>query len=154
MSEQNSEQPTAEFALQRLYMKDSSFESPRAPEIFRTQWKPKVNLELNTGSSQLEDNLYEVVLTLTATARDDADEVVYLVEIQQAGIFMIKGIEGENLARTIGTLCPNVLFPYGREAIDSVVTKGSFPPLMLAPVNFDAIYEQAVVQAKQQQNPQ
>lgn len=157
MSEQDPGQPEAQqvdaqFAMQRLYLKDSSFESPRAPDIFRgNNWKPKVNLELNTRSAQVEEGLFEVVLSLTATTRDENDEVVYLVEIQQAGIFMIRGIEGDPLARMLGTLCPSVLFPYARETIDSIVTKGSFPPLMLAPVNFEAIYDQARAQQAGQQ---
>lgn len=144
------EQQGVQFALQRIYLKDSSFESPRSPEVFRAQWKPKVNLELNTRSEQVEEGLYEVVLSVTATMKDESEEVVYLIEIQQAGIFMIKGADGEQLSRMLGTLCPGVLFPYARESIDSIVSRGSFPPLLLAPVNFEAIYEQA--RAQQQQN--
>tara|TARA_R110002072_G_scaffold103600_2_gene227277 strand:- start:23676 stop:24143 length:468 start_codon:yes stop_codon:yes gene_type:complete len=146
MSEQesNSAEPAgAQFALQRIFVKDASFESPRAPEIFRTQWKPKVNLELNSTHGMIAEDLYEVVLQLTITARSDDDEVVYLTEVQQAGIFLIKGLEPEAMAQTLGAFCPSVLFPYAREAVDGLVIKGSFPPLMLAPVNFDAIYEQS-----------
>ncbi len=135
-------QAGAQFALQRIYIKDASFESPRAPGVFRDQWKPKVNLELNSKHSVIESDLYEVVLQLTVTNRNEADEVVYLTEVQQAGIFLIKGLDGESMMQTLGAFCPSVLFPYAREAIDSMVLKGSFPPLMLAPVNFDAIYEQ------------
>ncbi|MFT7246298.1 MAG: preprotein translocase subunit SecB [Candidatus Azotimanducaceae bacterium] len=132
----------AQFALQRIFVKDASFESPRAPEIFRSQWKPKVNMELNSSHNKIEDDLYEVVIQVTITARSDNDEVVYLTEVQQAGIFLIKGLEAEAMLQTLGAFCPSVLFPYAREAIDNLVIKGSFPPLMLAPVNFDAIYEQ------------
>ena len=142
MSEQQAN-AGAQFALQRIFIKDVSFESPKAPEIFRTQWQPKVNLELNSSHKNLEGDLYEVLLQLTITAKDDKDEVVYLTEIQQAGIFLIKGLESEALMQTLGAFCPSVLFPYAREAIDNLVIKGSFPPLMLAPVNFDAIYEQS-----------
>ncbi len=144
----------AQFSLQRIYLKDLSFESPKAPGTFRTQWKPKVNLELNSRYAEIEESHFEVVLSLTATTRDESEEVIYLVEIQQAGIFMIKGLEGDALEQTLGSFCPNVLFPYAREAIDSIVTRGSFPPLMLAPVNFDAIFEQARAQRAAQQNPQ
>ncbi|MDZ7685212.1 MAG: protein-export chaperone SecB [Gammaproteobacteria bacterium] len=143
----------AQFSLQRIYMKDMSFESPRSPAGFRGQWRPKVNLELNSRYSEIEESHYEVVLSLTTTARDDADEVVYLVEVQQAGIFLVKGMAGDALQQTLGSFCPNVLFPYAREAIDSIVTRGSFPPLMLAPVNFDAIYEQAKAQREQKEHP-
>lgn len=147
MSEQSgNEQPTnpgAQFALQRIFVKDVSFESPKAPDVFRAQWQPKVNLELNTSHKNLEDDLYEVLLQLTVTTRDEKDEVVYLTEVQQAGIFLIKGLEPAALMQTLGAFCPSVLFPYARETIDNLVIKGSFPPLMLAPVNFDAIYEQS-----------
>jgi len=133
---------SAQFALQRIFVKDASFESPRAPEIFRSKWQPKVNMELNSSNSKIEEDLYEVVIQLTITASSDNDEVVYLTEVQQAGIFLIKGLEAEAMLQTLGAFCPSVLFPYAREAIDNLVIKGSFPPLMLAPVNFDAIYEQ------------
>jgi len=145
MSEQEpatNPQTGAQFALQRIFVKDASFESPRAPEIFRSQWQPKVNMELNSSHNKIEDDLYEVVIQVTITARSDNDEVVYLTEVQQAGIFLVKGLEPEAMLQTLGAFCPSVLFPYAREAIDNLVIKGSFPPLMLAPVNFDAIYEQ------------
>lgn len=131
------------FALQRIYIKDLSFESPRSPEGFRQQWKPRVDLALNSRHQDLGDDNYEVVLSLTVTATNDDEDVVYLVEIQQAGVFLVRGMEADALSRTLGSFCPGLLFPYARELVDSTVTKGSYPPLMLAPVNFDAIYEQA-----------
>ena len=140
----------AQFALQRIYVKDVSFESPKAPESFRQQWKPRVNLELNSRHESLGDDNHEVMLSLTVTAKNEEEDVVYLIEVQQAGVFMLKGLEDEVLRQTLGSFCPNVLFPYARELIDSIVTKGSFPPLMLAPVNFDAIYEQAKAQTEAQ----
>ncbi|HKI73863.1 MAG TPA: protein-export chaperone SecB [Pseudomonadales bacterium] len=149
MSEQQ-DQNGAQFAMQRIYMKDSSFESPRSPQSFRGEWNPAVNLELNSRHTQLEENVHEVVLSVTVTARNDAEEILYLAEVQQAGIFTAVGFEQEALERALGTFCPQVLFPYAREAIDGMVTKGSFPALMLAPVNFDALYEQARAQAAQQ----
>jgi preprotein translocase subunit SecB len=149
MSEQDA---GAQFALQRIYLKDASFESPRSPGSFRGQWQPKINLELNARHSLIEGELYEVVLSLTITANTEGDDKpLYLVEVQQGGVFLIKGIAGDALEQTLGSFCPGVLFPYAREAIDAMVVKGSFPPLMLAPVNFDAIYEQA---RKQQEKPQ
>ena len=139
-------QKTAQFALQRIYIKDASFESPKSPGCFQEQWKPKINLELNTRHVEISEELYEVVSQITVTARKAEEEVVYLAEVQQAGIFMIKGISGDALLQTLGSFCPNVLFPYARETIDSIVLKGSFPALMLAPVNFDAIYQLALEQ--------
>lgn len=135
------------FVLQRIYLKDVSFESPKSPNAFLRQWKPKVNMEMNTRNAALGEDNYEVVLSLTVTVKDEEDEDVYLVEVQQAGIFTLKGLEGEALQQVVGSYCPNVLFPYARESIDGIVTKGSFPPLMLAPVNFDAIYQQVKAQA-------
>ncbi len=137
----NENQP--QFALQRIYLKDLSFESPNSPAVFQEQWKPQVGLDLNTQHTKLGEDQYEVVLSLTVTAKID-DKVAYLVEIQQAGVFLIKGIEGQQLGHMLGAYCPNILFPYAREAIDGVVNKGSYPSLMLAPVNFDAIYAQAL----------
>ncbi len=157
MSEENQEaasspagEESAKFALQRIYIKDSSFESPKAPDCFRGQWQPKVNMELNSSNTPIGDGLFEVVLQLTITAKDESDEVVYLIEVQQAGIFNIEGLSEEALIQTLGAFCPSVLFPYAREAVDSLVVKGSFPALMLAPVNFDAIFEHA---RKQQPAP-
>lgn len=149
MSEQDASAPQeAQFVLQRIYTKDVSFESPKAPESFLQQWKPKINMELNTSNRQLGDDNYEVVLSVTITANNEAEETVYLVEVQQAGIFLVRGMAQEALGQTLNAFCPNVLFPYLRESVDSIVTKGSFPPLMLAPVNFDAIYAQARSQAQ------
>ncbi|WP_369601343.1 protein-export chaperone SecB [Hahella sp. SMD15-11] len=131
------------FALQRLYLKDLSFESPNSPLIFQTEWQPQVGMDLNTNNTQLSDNQWEVVLTLTITAKL-GDKTAFLVEVQQAGIFLIDGLAPQQLAHTLGAFCPNILFPYAREAIDSVVIKGSFPALMLQPINFDAIYAEAI----------
>ncbi|OEY65549.1 protein-export chaperone SecB [Marinobacter sp. X15-166B] len=140
----------AQFALQRIYLKDVSFESPNSPMVFQQQWQPQVNLDLNTGHTKISDNQYEVVLSLTVTAKLE-DKVAYIVEIQQAGIFLVQGIAEPQLGQMLGAYCPTILFPYAREAIDSVVNKGSFPSLMLAPVNFDAIYAQALERKQQEQ---
>ncbi len=138
---ENQNQP--QFALQRIYVKDLSFESPNSPLVFQEQWKPEVNLDLNTSHSKVSDNQYEVVLSLTVTAKV-GEKVAYIVEIQQAGVFLVQGIEGVQLGQMLGAYCPTILFPYAREAIDGVVGKGRFQALMLAPVNFDAIYAQAL----------
>jgi preprotein translocase subunit SecB len=144
--------PATTFSIQRIYLKDASFESPESPRSFRTEWKPKINLELNSKHIKLEAKLWEVVLNLTITAKTEQDEVLYLVEVQQAGIFHIDGLDAEILSHTLGGFCPGVLFPYAREVVDSLVVKGSYPALMLAPVNFDAIYEQSKLEQAKQQN--
>lgn len=140
-----------QFALQRIYVKDLSFESPNAPLVFQDQWKPQVNLDLNTTHTKVSDNQYEVVLSLTVTSKIE-DKVAFIVEIQQAGVFLLKGIEGPQLGQMLGAYCPTILFPYAREAIDGIVNKGSFPAMMLAPVNFDAIYAQALKRQQEEAN--
>lgn len=145
MSEQGAE---TSFQLQRIYVKDISFEVPGAPEVFLQSWQPQVNLQLNTHTQRVGDSGtdYEVVLELTVTASNE-DKVVYLVEIQQAGIFTAQGFQGEELEHLLGAYCPNLLFPYAREAVSDLVNRGTFPQLLLQPINFDALYHQA----KQQQ---
>jgi len=145
------QEPT--FVLQRIYIKDVSFESPKSPEAFLKQWKPSVALELTSSNVSIGEDNFEVTLGLTVTAKNEAEEVIYLIELQQSGIFLIKGMDEERLAHTLGSFCPNLLFPYARESIDSIVTKGSFPPLMLAPVNFDAIYAQTSARAEAETAP-
>lgn len=145
--EKAAEKPQVQFAMQRMYLKDLSFETPQGVEAFKKQWKPAVNQEMTTKTHKVEDGLYEVTLQLTITVKDE-DEALYLVEVQQAGLFSIQGLEGPNLAQVLNTACPNMLFPYAREVVDNVVTKGSFPALMLPPINFDALFMQAMAQAK------
>ncbi len=137
-----SETQQRQFAMQRLYLKDMSFESPGAPDVFRQAWKPQLNIDLHTSSSSIGNDHYETVLTVTVTAKQE-NKTAFLVEVQQAGVFLIEGIEGEELQRLLAIACPNTLFPYAREAIDGIVNRGSFPSLMLAPVNFEALYRQA-----------
>jgi preprotein translocase subunit SecB len=142
------DQVQQQFVMQRIYSKDVSFESPGTPDVFRKQWQPKINVDLNTKSNAIDENgNYEVVLTVTLTAKME-EETAFLVEVQQAGIFLITGFEGENLRRVLATAAPNILFPYAREALDALVIKGGFPAVMLAPVNFDALYQQAVARAQ------
>lgn len=131
------------FKIQRIYLKDVSYESPQTPAVFagNTNWKPQVALHLNTESTKLENDLFESVLTVTATVKL-GEEVAYLTEVKQAGLFLIKGFEEERLAPMLGSFCPNLLFPFAREAIGSLVQKGGFPQLLLDPVNFDALYAQ------------
>ena len=137
-----------QFSVQRIYTKDLSFESPATPQVFRKQWQPKVSVDLNSRSNAIDqEGNFEVVLSITVTARID-EETAFLIEVQQAGIFYVTGFEGEELRRILGTAAPNILFPYARETIDTVCVKGAFPAIMLAPVNFDAVYQQALTQAQ------
>ena len=139
----------ANFALQRIYIKDISFESPNSPAVFQKQWKPEVKMDLNTKNTKLGDDHYEVVVSVTLTVTVET-MTAYIVEVQQAGIFAVQGIEGGHLAQALNAFCPNLLFPYLRETVDTVVIKGSFPAMMLAPVNFDAIFAQAVMQRQKE----
>ncbi len=145
----SSEQPQGpQFALQRIYLKDSSFESPRSPQIFQVQWNPKINFDIKTRNNKLQDDVYEVVLSLTAEAQLE-EQAAFVVEVHQAGIFTLKDFGDDHLEHILATVCPSILFPYAREAIDNLVVKGSFPALMLSPINFDALYAQ-----KKQQDAQ
>jgi len=137
-----------QFAVQRVYLKDFSFEAPMGAKAFNQSWKPKINQEINSKNQQLDETHYEAVLSLTITAKLE-DSVAFLVEIQQAGLFYIKGLDKNQMAQVLNTTCLQILFPYAREAIDSAVIKGTFPALMLPPINFDALFAQAVEQAKQ-----
>lgn len=137
MSEQQNQEMT--FQIQRIYTKDISFEAPNAPQVFQKEWQPEVKLDLDTSSNTLAENVYEVILRVTVTATMD-NETAFLCEVQQAGIFTVEGIEGTQLAHCLGAYCPNVLFPYARECITNLVSRGTFPQLNLAPVNFDALF--------------
>ena len=146
-NEQEGKQAEAQFAIQKIYLKDVSFESPAAPTIFTDDWNPEINMDLNSSGKKIEDNVFEVELSITVTAKN-ADKTAFLVEIKQCGIFSISGIDEANLNGMLGSFCPNILFPYAREAISDLVTKGGFPQLLLAPVNFDAIYAQHLQQSE------
>ncbi|WNO60391.1 protein-export chaperone SecB [Rheinheimera sp. MMS21-TC3] len=134
-----------QFAIQRIFVKDVSFEAPNAPAIFRKEWKPEVKLDLDTRSEKLEENTYQVILSLTVTTTL-GEETAFLCEVQQAGIFSIGDIEEAQLAHMLASYCPNLLFPYAREAVSNLVNRGTFPQLNLAPVNFDALYAQFLQQ--------
>ena len=136
------DQPTGpQFALQRIYLKDSSFESPGSPAVFQGQWTPKINFDIKSKHEKLQDDLYEVVLVLTVEAQID-EKVAFLVEVHQAGVFAAQGFDGPQIEQMLATVCPTILFPYAREAIDSLDLKGRYPALALATINFDAIYQQ------------
>ncbi|MEI8610843.1 protein-export chaperone SecB [Enterovibrio norvegicus] len=135
----NNQQAQQNFAIQRIFLKDVSFEAPNSPDVFQQEWNPDVNLDLDTQSRELGEGVYEVVLRLTVTVKN-AEESAFLCEVQQGGIFTIDGMEAPQLAHCLGAFCPNILFPYARETISSLVVKGTFPQLNLAPVNFDALF--------------
>jgi preprotein translocase subunit SecB len=136
-----------QFSVQRIYVKDLSFEAPLGANAFGQPWKPQVNQELNSKNQKVGDNQYEVVLSLTVTVRLE-DKVAFLIEIQQGGLFTIRGLEDRQLAQVLNTMCLQILFPYARETVDSLASKGSFPALMLPPINFDALFAQAVAQSQ------
>ena len=140
------EQPQIQFAVQRIYVKDVSFEAPNGLAPAQT-WQPKVSQDLNTQVNKVQDDLYEVVLKITVTVTVD-DKTAFLVEVHQAGLFGIKGPEGPQLQHLLSSQCPHILFPYARECIDSLCVRGGFPPLMLPPINFDALFAQAVSEAR------
>jgi len=133
-----------QFNIERVYVKDISFESPLAPMIFTEQWKPKVKLDLNTATRPVSEGRYEVDLRVTVTTETDSEVTSLIVEVTQSGLFALSGFEEDQLKQLLATMCPNILFPYVREQIDSLMSKGGFPPLHLAPVNFDAVYAQAL----------
>lgn len=142
------EQP--KFQIQKIYIKDVSFESPHAPGIFtETQaWQPEINLQLNAETKPLGEDLYEVTLSVNVTAKQ-GEQTAFLVELKQAGIFTLSGFEQAAMGQMLGSYCPNLLFPFAREAISDFVGKGGFPQLLLAPINFDALYAQHMAKAQQ-----
>lgn len=134
-----SEQPSPVFSIEKLYIKDLSLEVPNAPQIFLEQAAPEVGIQLQTGMTQVGDDIYEVVLTLTVSAKL-GEKVVFLVELGQAGIFRASHVPAENLEPLLAIACPNILFPYAREVISDAVTRAGFSPVLLQPVNFEALY--------------
>ena len=136
---------TQEFSLQRIYLKDCSFETPNTPQIFRADWQPQVTLELQTRTESLGEDSYEVILGVTATAKVD-NKVAFLVEIKQAGIFTIKDFTEEQKQEIMGVVCPGILCPYVREVVSNIIARGSFPQLLLDPINFEGLYRQQMEQ--------
>ena len=155
-----------QFSIQRIYVKDVSFESPNAPGLFAQKWEPKVEFNLQSNAQKIQDDLYEVAITTTVTVKQSVtvqqqdnsekqtDNTAYLAEVCQAGVFLLKGFEEKEMGPMLGSFCPNVLFPYAREAVSDLVTRGGFPPMLLSPVNFDAVYAQHMqnVQNQAQEN--
>lgn len=142
-----SEQQQPVFAIEKIYVKDLSLEIPNAPNIFLERDTPEINLQLGTKNQGIGEGLYEVLLTVTVTAKLK-DKIMFLVEAQQAGIFRIRNIPNGEIDPVLGIGCPNILFPYLREVVSDVVTRAGFPPVILNPVNFEAIYQQKKTEAK------
>jgi preprotein translocase subunit SecB len=141
-----------ELMLQNIYVKDASFEAPSGPNIAGSEWSPQFGLNMNTNGTTVADNLHEVVLTITLEAKL-GERVAYLVEVKQAGVFLIRGYPVDDARRIIGAFCPGVLFPYARQAVSDLILRGGFPPFLLPPVNFDALFQQSLEQAPPQPQP-
>lgn len=141
----NSSETDLVFSIHNIYVKDLSFETPnnKTLEIFRLEWKPKLDLDLQMGSNELEPGLYEVVIHLTLSIKlPPEDKVAFIAEVKQAGLFALKGFTPEQLERVLAVNCPEILFPYAREAISNLSVRGGFPQMGLPPINFDAMYQQ------------
>lgn len=138
-----------QFAIQKVFMKDMSFESPNVPAIFTEEWTPDINLQLNSNAKQVGEGTFEVVVSVTVTAKL-GEKTAYLVEVQQGGIFTVSGFDQAQMGHMLGAFCPNVLYPFAREAIADLIGKGGFPPVYLAPINFDALYAQKIQEMQAQ----
>ena len=144
-----SEEIKKQFDIQKIYLKDASFESPGSPAAFgQKPWNPKLDLNMNNTNSEIGQDQYEAVLTITLTASHDG-ETSFLIEIQQAGIFTVAGFSDDETKYLLGSQCASVLFPYAREQISDLTVRGGFPPLLLSPVNFDALYQQHLQQKQE-----
>lgn len=140
------------FAIQRIYVKDLSFEVPNAPAVFKKEWQPEIQLDVDTRSEPVEGNIFEVVLSITATAKI-GEETAFLIEVQQAGLFALGDLPDQQKAQILGAYCPNILFPYARETVANTVNRGTFPALNLNPVNFDAVFA-AYMQKRMEESQQ
>ena len=143
MAEETPSAPSKQLLLQKIYIKDLSFESPRAPDVFSRNAAPQTQLNIRSSAREVAKDTQEVALTLTIEAKDQ-DQTLFLIELVQAGVFLIKGYTDEERHMLTGSYCPGSLYPFAREAIADVVTRGGFPQLLLQPINFDALYAQAL----------
>ena len=148
------EQPAQKFEIQKIYIKDLSFETSNTPKIFTEKWNPKTDVHIQTENNKLDEKLFEVAIVVTVTATQN-DTTAFLVEVKQAGIFLMENFPDEQHKQLLGSYCPNILFPFARECIAELVAKGGFPQLLLNPVNFDALYQQHLKAVKEQkENPE
>ena len=148
MAENEKKAADKQLAIQKIYVKDFSFESPHTPQVFaKSDWSPKTDLNLRSTHTSGSDNNHEVVLTVSIEAKE-GEQTIFLVELHQAGLFHISGYNDDEFKALVGSFCPNILFPYAREAIASMITKGGFPEFVLQPINFDALYAQGLAQVR------
>lgn len=145
-------QPSAQLSLQKIYVKDASFEVPGAPQVFQQQGQPNVELNLGQRVAQLSDGVFEVVLEVTVTCKIE-DKTAYLAEVKQAGIFGLAGFEATARDTVLATYCPNVLFPYARQMVSDLVQNGGFPPFLLQPINFEALYAEQMRRRAESSQP-
>jgi preprotein translocase subunit SecB len=148
-SDEQRPEAAAQFVIQRIYLKDISFETPMGIEAFSKQIKPTIQQDLSIQVNPINNESVEVILLITVTATIEG-RTVFLVEVKQAGLFTVVGIYDAQLTQVINIACPQILFPYAREAVDSILSRGGFPPIMLPPINFDAVFAQAVEAVRQQ----
>jgi preprotein translocase subunit SecB len=142
------DQNSTQLSLQAVYLKDCSYEAPQGPRV-EGNWNPQISLDLHTAVSTITAEVREIVLTVTVSAKQN-DATVFLVEVKQAGAFLMRNLSEDDTRRAIGTVCPSVLFPYARAAVSHLVTQGGFPQFLLPPVNFDALYARSLADAQQQ----
>lgn len=142
------QEPQAIFNIEKLYVKDLSLEIPHAPAIFLERENPQIDLQLHTNATPVEEGVYEVTITVTVTAKlPEKDKVMFLVEAKQAGIFQLRNIPQSEIEAVLAVVCPNILYPYLREVVSDVVVRAGFAPVILSPINFDALYQQQRQQA-------
>lgn len=150
MAEQDKAVAEKQLSITKIYVKDFSFESPQSPGVFRTnEWSPKTSLNLRSTHTPVDGDFHEVVLTISVEAKD-GDKTVFLVELHQAGLFEVTGHTPDEAGMLFGSFCPNILFPYARESISTMIQKGGFPEFVLQPINFDALYMQGMQQQQEQ----
>jgi preprotein translocase subunit SecB len=139
------------FAVEKIYVKDVSFEAPGAPQVFTEQGQPNLEMNLNQRVQRVADNLFEVELGVTLSCKL-AEKTIYLVEVRQAGLFGLGGFDDQTLDGMLGVHCPNILYPYARQAVSDLITAGGFPPFLLQPINFEALYAEGIRQRAAQQD--
>jgi preprotein translocase subunit SecB len=142
----------AGFGIEKLYVKDASIEVPNAPQVYTNRTAPQVSVELANSASKLDDGVFEVSIKVTVTAKIE-ESTAFLVEVTQAGIFGIRGVPDENMEMILAITCPNILFPYAREAVSDMVTRAGFMPILLNPINFEALYAQQKMEENKTETP-
>ncbi len=141
------EQQQPVFSIEKIFVKDISVEVPNSPGIFLSRETPQVDVQIHTQGGAVDEGVFEVVLTVTVTAKVEGEKVMFLVEAAQAGVFTLRNIPQQDLEPLLGITCPNILFPYAREVVSDLVSRAGFPPVILSPVNFEALYAQGHTQA-------